>query len=156
MLNKLKYMEMSNNQFWIIAVSIQSMSQPYLLGRSTCDGTLKGQRLQSSRHQVSRPLCSWTWPVVCCPWHHRSFPAGDKWSCWSEKEQQSRLTHTDPSTLAFKTKVSPTAAAKRQGHTSVMAHQRQIKQQSWPACCRSHCCSLDELWAMPLVSFFVV
>lgn len=65
-------------------MKIVTADLPHLPVRSTCGGTSKGQRLQSSTHPVSRPLCSWRWPVVCCPWHHRSYLAGGKWSCWSE------------------------------------------------------------------------
>lgn len=54
--------------------------------QSTCGGMLKGQRLQSSTRLVLRPLCSWRWQVVCCPWRHRSYPAKGRWSCWSKKK----------------------------------------------------------------------
>lgn len=60
--------------------------------QSTCDVTLKGRRLQSSTRLVSRPLCSWRWPGVCCPWHHRSSPAGGRWSCWSEMFQRTKMS----------------------------------------------------------------
>lgn len=61
-----------------------AVGRSHLPVRSTCGGTLKGRRLQSSTRPVSRPLCSWRWPVVCCPWHHRFYPAGGRWSCWPE------------------------------------------------------------------------